>query len=206
MASFMIMAVRYPKSMKTTLQLVSSGLVAIALTFTADLGVLSQVAEEKQSSQSFQLPLELDQLAYFQGSWRCEQPAKASSSEPIVLAWQVERDLNDFWYVGHAEEMASESNPEPVNSQEFLGYDAVSRRFVRLAVVGNGQLLNLTSLGWQDEQFVWEGTVTTKDQLISLREIVTRENEDKFAATYFVLDAASDEWQPVINETCERQA
>ena len=190
--------------MKTNFELVGAGLMAIALTLTANLS-LSQVAEEKQSSQSFQLPPELAQLAYFQGNWRCEQPAESSSSEPIILNWQVKRDLNDFWYIGYAEEIASETNPEPVNSQEFLGYDPVSRRFVRLAAVGNGQLLNLTSSGWQDEEFVWEGSVTTQDQLISLREIITRENEDKFAATYFVLDVASNEWQPVINETCERQ-
>lgn len=191
--------------MKTILQLVNIGILAISSILTADVIALSLAVKENRSIPDSQLISELDQLAYFEGTWRCEQPANSLSSEPTALNWRVERDLNNSWYVGYAEEVATETNPEPINSQEFLGYDAVSQRFVRLAAVGNGNLLNLTSSGWQDEQFVWEGTVTTRDKLISLRQIITREGKDLFAAMYFVLNAASNEWQPVINETCERQ-
>ncbi|MEO0826928.1 MAG: hypothetical protein AAFW84_29840 [Cyanobacteria bacterium J06635_15] len=178
-------------------------LAAIALLSVTSLPAFTRGVQAEQIPQ---VPPELDQLAYFEGTWRCEQPADSLAFESVALTWLVERDLNNFWYVGYAEEMTSISNPNPVNSREFLGYDAAARHFVRMAAVGNGNLLNLTSSGWQGEQLIWEGTVTVEDQAIFLRQIITQESENQFSATYFILDDVSHEWQPVVNETCERQA
>ena len=195
---------RHPKFMKIIFWLTNIGLLAVSFLVTVS-AVSSQAVEEKQSSPDSQLASELDEIEYFEGSWRCEQPPNSLSPESTVLDWQVERDLNGAWYFGYAEEVATATNPEPINSQEFLGYDAVSNHFVRVSAVSNGNLLNMASLGWQDEQFVWKGTVTTRSELISLRQIITREDENTFTAAYFVLDAASDEWQFAVSETCERQ-
>ncbi|NEZ56514.1 hypothetical protein [Adonisia turfae] len=178
--------------------LTTSCLIAVSPAF-------SQTVEQAPSSPDSQLTSELDEIVYFEGNWRCQQPPSSLSSESIALNWQVERDLNDSWYVGYAEEVATITNPDPTSSREFLGYDAVSEHLVRVSVASNGNLLNLTSSGWQDEQLIWEGTVTTRNELISLRQIITRENENTFAATYFVLDTVSNEWQAAVSETCERQ-
>ena len=191
-------------NMKITFWLTNTVLLA-ASCFIRVSPAFSQTIEEEPSSLDSQLISELDEIAYFEGTWRCEQPLSSVSSELIVLNWQVERDLNASWYVGYAEEVATTTNPEPTSSREFLGYDAVSEHFVRVSAVSNGNLLNLTSSGWQGEQLTWEGTVTTRNELISLRQIVTREGENTFTATYFILDSISNDWQAAVSETCERQ-
>ena len=181
-------------------------LAAIALILVADLAFLAPVAQAEPPSQSFQVPPDLDQLTYFQGTWRCEQPAGSSASEPVTLTWTVERDLNNFWYLGYAEELTSATNRNPVNSREFLGYDTHSKRFVRLVVVGNGNSLNLSSPGWQGKKFLWEGTLIRRGQSISIREVITKESNQRFAAIYLVRNNAHNDWQPAISEVCERQS
>ncbi len=190
--------------MKTNFRLINIGLLTASCFITVS-PAFSQTVEEEPPSSTSQFISELDEIAYFEGTWRCEQPPSLLSSESTALNWQVERDLNGSWYVGYAEEVATATNPEPVNSREFLGYDAIAEHFIRVSAVSNGNLLNLTSSGWQGEQLIWEGTVTTRSELISLRQMITRENENTFTATYFVLNAVSNEWQAVISETCERQ-
>ena len=180
------------------------GLLAIGWVFSIDSSLVAWVLKEEQPLSSSHPPNELEQLVYFEGNWYCEQPT-ISSSEPIALTWNVERDLNNFWYIGYAEEVISETNPEPVNSREFLGYDPSARHLVRLIVVGNGNSLSLISSGWQGEQLIWEGTLVRTGESIPIQQVITREDENKFYATYFVRDNTNNSWQPVIDEICDRR-
>ena len=86
---------------------------------------------------------ELDRLQYFEGTWRCQQPA-ASQDPTGVFIWKVTRDLNDFWYVGEAQEIELSDERKPINSREFLGYDPVAQELLRYVVVGNGNSFNFT--------------------------------------------------------------
>ncbi len=157
--------------------------------YALSVGFVSLTALSPTSPQSFGLPPELEQLVYFQGVWRCEQPT-AGTSESVALTWKVERDLNGFWFIGYAEEMPSATNSQPVISRDFLGYDTAAKRFVRSVVVGNGNSLNLTSSGWQNNQFVWQGSVVRTGRSMPLREVITKESANRFAAIYFVLNDA----------------
>ncbi|MEM8778866.1 MAG: DUF1579 family protein [Cyanobacteria bacterium P01_G01_bin.49] len=155
-----------------------------------------------QESEEFQPPSELNRLEYFEGTWRCQQPAKPET--PVgVFTWTVQKDLNDFWYIGNAEETQSPNNGNLINSQEFLGYNAASKKLVRSVVVGNGNSFNLFASDWQDGKLVWEGTVIDKGQLIPLRQEIIQDSQDQFSATYFISDDGA-EWKPVVNETCDR--
>ncbi|MDJ0635940.1 MAG: hypothetical protein QNJ34_22330 [Xenococcaceae cyanobacterium MO_188.B29] len=73
-----------------------------------------------QNVQQSQPPSELNRLKYFEGTWRYQQPA-APASPVGIFTWTVKRDLNDFWYVGNAEEIQSPDagNPIIVNSNKF---------------------------------------------------------------------------------------
>ncbi|VEP18238.1 conserved exported hypothetical protein [Hyella patelloides LEGE 07179] len=161
----------------------------------------SAIANTEESEPS-QPPPELERLEYFEGTWRCQQPA-APETPVGVFIWTVQLDLNDFWYVGNAEEIEFPDEREPINSREFLGYDAVSQKLFRFVVVGNGNSLNFTALDWQDETLVWEGAVVEGGNARPLRQEIIQDDEDKFTATYFVTDNTG-EWQPAVNETCER--
>ena len=144
---------------------------------------------------------ELDRLSYFEGIWRCQQPA--NSSEPTgVFTWNVTRGLNDFWYLGNAEQPVA--NGRPINSQEFLGYNAASEKLVRSVVVGNGNSYSMTADDWSDDKLVWSGEITMEGVTQPLRQEIVRDSQDKFTAVYFVT-GENDSWQPVVDETCIRE-
>lgn len=113
------------------------------------LGITLSIANfvNQARSQNVEQPLppaELSRLKYFEGTWRCQQPAVPAS--PVgIFTWTVKRDLNNFWYVGNAEEIQSPDEGNPINSREFLGYDAASQKLTRSVVVGNGNSYNLTA-------------------------------------------------------------
>ena len=153
---------------------------------------------------STQPPPELSRLEYFQGKWRCQQPA-APASPSSMFTWTVKQDLNDFWYLGNAQETQSPNDGEPVNSREFLGYDIASKKLVRSVVVGNGNSFNMTALDWQDGKLIWSGTVvdTERGGSIPLRQEIIQDSQDRFTATYFIPDE-NDSWQSVVDETCDR--
>lgn len=153
---------------------------------------------------STQTPPELDRLQYFEGTWRCQQPA-APALPSNTFIWTVKRDLNNFWYLGNAEETQSLENGEPINSREFLGYDIAAKKLVRSVVVGNGNFFNMTGSDWQDNKLVLSGTVVDKEkgQSIPLRQEIVRDGNDRFTATYFIPDDEGN-WQPVVDETCAR--
>ena len=166
---------------------------------TVNLVAIAATAKPAKS----QPPPELNRLEYFEGTWRCQQPA-APASPSGMFTWTVKRDLNDFWYLGNAEETQSPNDGKPINSQEFLGYDLASKKLVRSVVVGNGNSFNLTASKWQNGKLIWSGTVVDRQKggSIPLREEIVRDSQDRFTATYFVLN--KNNWQPVVDETCDR--
>ena len=149
-----------------------------------------------------QTPPELNRLEYFVGSWRCQQPA-ASTSPSGVFTWTVKKDLNNFWYVGNAEQVETPDEGNPINSREFLGYNAANKKLMRSVVVGNGNSYNLTASDWQDRRLIWEGTIIRNSEMTPLREEIVRDSPSQFTATYFAIDDKNS-WQPVVDETCKR--
>ena len=114
-----------------------------------------------------------------------------------MFTWTVRRDLNDFWYLGNAEETQSPKNSQPINSREFLGYDVASRKLVRFVVVGHGNSFNMTAL------LLAEWKTNSIGNSCRSREEVIRDSQDRFTATYFIPDE-NDSWQSVVDETCDR--
>lgn len=180
-----------PKTKISNLAVIFSAISLIAIATTVK-PVQSQVAPE------------LDRLEYFVGNWRCQQPALPASPSGVFV-WTVKRDLNDFWYLGNAEETQSPNNGQPINSREFLGYDIAVNKLVRSVVVGNGNSFNMTASDWQDDKLIWSGTVVDREkgQSILLRQEIVRDSQDRFTATYFISDA-KDNWKPVVDESCNR--
>ena len=173
----------------------------ICCSLTLSTITYAAMAQAKEPEQSQPAP-ELSRLEYFEGTWSCQQPA-APAPPSGVFTWTVRRDLNHFWFLGDAEEIQSPNDEQPINSREFLGYDAASKKLVRSVVVGNGNFYDLSASDWQDGKLVWSGTIVRKGQSTPLRQEIIQDSQDKFTATYFVPDALGG-WTPVVNETCDR--
>ena len=164
------------------------------------IGIISISLDPTIARAESQPPAELNRLEYFEGNWRCQQPADSNEASG-VFTWNVTRGLNNFWYLGNAEQPVSEGRP--INSQEFLGYNAASKKLVRSVVVGNGNSYNMTANNWSDDKLVWSGEITMKGVSQPLRQEIIRDSPEKFTATYFVTDE-NNNWQPVVDEACKR--
>ncbi len=198
MQLFGILSQAYATQLKQ-LYLLRSLMIGLAFS----LSTLNCVAmAQPKKSQPSQPPSELSSLEYFQGTWRCQQPAKPKSPSG-VFTWTVKKDLNDFWYLGNAEEIQSPNDGQLINSREFLGYNPAAQKLVRSVVVGNGNSYNLTASDWQDGKLVWEGTIVRMGQSTPLRQEIIQDSQDKFTAIYLIPDDGG-KWQPVVNETCDR--
>lgn len=167
---------------------------------TISFAIILTIINSTITRAESQPPAELNRLKYFEGTWRCQQPA--DNNDPSgVFAWNVERGLNDFWYLGNAEQPVFDG--QPINSQEFLGYNAALKKLVRSVVVGNGNSYNMTADDWSDNKLVWSGEITMKGVSQPLRQEIVRDSQDKFTATYFV--SGEEDWTPVVDETCIRE-
>lgn len=82
----------------------SKAYTIISLTLT--VSCINYGAAAQPASKQPQPPKELERLEYLQGTWRCQQPA-ALASPSGVFTWTVKKDLNNFWYLGNAEETKS---------------------------------------------------------------------------------------------------
>lgn len=174
-------------------------IIGLALTvLTINNGAIAQETESKQP----QPPEELKRLEYFQGTWQCQQPAAPAPASGL-FTWTVKRGLNNFWYVGNAQETKSSNNAKLINSQEFLGYNGASKKLIRSVVVGDGNSYNMTASDWQNGKLVWEGILFRMGESKPLRQEIIQNSQNKFTATYFIPDKAN-RWKPAVNETCDR--
>lgn len=188
--------------MKNNIKLAS--LVALAFILINNCGVIAQSQTEEEPLQT---PQELEQLEFFQGTWRVEETVAGSSSPPKISKSKIKQDLNNFWYIGSNKEIRSQSNPNPkINGRVFLGYNTSSQRFIRLTVLDNGDYINMTSTGWEGNQLVWEGTLVRMGQSIPLRQTITKESESNFVSTYSILNENNGEWEPTRNQNYARQS
>ena len=174
-------------------------LLCLPFAYSSIDGGLSQA---QSSPQQPSIPSELERLEYFEGTWNCQQPA-GSTKPSGAFNWTVNQDLNQFWYVANAKQTVAPANGFPINSREFMGYDTASKQLIRSVVVSNGNSYNMTASDWQDEKLVWSGIIVRKGQATPLRQEIIKNSPNKFTATYFFPDE-SDEWTPVVNESCDR--
>jgi|GEM_PF-6086441 len=149
-------------------------------------------------------PEELERLKYFEGEWTCRQPA--DSTEPAgEFTWNVELGLNNYWYLGNAEQTLAPTDGQPIKTKEFLGYDMAMGKLVRSVVAGNGNSYSVSAEDWQDGKLVWQGTIAMQSKSTPWKLEVVQAGSDRFTTTYFVR-GEDDSWLPIVDESCDREA
>ena len=166
------------------------------------LAINNSAIAQTEESKSWQPSPELSRLEYFEGSWRCQLPAKPASPANLFI-WTVTRDLNDFWYLGNAEEIPLSNESQTINSKGFLGYNASTQQLIHSVIADNGNYYNLTASDWQDRKLVWSGTVVEQGEAMPVRQEIIQASRDQFTATYFIPEDDGS-WKAVADETCVR--
>lgn len=171
---------------------------AIVACIVVDRGL----SQARSASSKPQIPAQLERLEYFEGTWNCQQPADSTKASG-KFTWTVNQDLNQFWYIANAKQTLAPTDGLPINSREFMGYDAASKQLIRSVVVSNGNSYNLTAQDWQDNKLTWSGVIIRKGEASLLRQEIVKSSPNRFVATYFFPNK-SKEWIPVVNESCDR--
>lgn len=148
---------------------------------------------------------QLDQLAYFQGTWRCrvreaDAPATTFFAE---FTWTITRELNRYWFLGTV------VAPDKTDlARDTLGFNTLTGKFGRTILTADGGFYNLLSEGWKDRTFTWEGSALDMPQRTkrSLREVIEQKTDSRFEATYYTLEPTSKTWKPDTREICEKQS
>ena len=150
-----------------------------------------------------QLPPELERLEYFEGTWICQQPA-GSTKAASNFTWTVKQDVNQFWYLGTAQQIEPTPNRLPINSRDFMGYDSASQQLIKSVIVGNGNSYNLVAQDWENNKLIWSGIIVRKGKAVQLRKEIIKDSPHKFTARYFFPNETG-KWIPVVDESCDRQ-
>lgn len=148
---------------------------------------------------------ELDQLKFFEGSWRCDGKAPAGPMGPehsYKSTFKVKRELDGFWYAADYEQRKSKENPIPVKARVHLGYDTGTKKFLFAGVDNMGGMVNETSAGWEGDKMVAAGEGSAMGQKIGFRETFTRKS-DKELTWQGELKMGKD-WMVVGNDTCKK--
>jgi hypothetical protein len=126
---------------------------------------------------------ELDQLKYFEGSWKCDgkQPAGPFGPEhPYKSVFKMKKDVENFWVALEYEQKKSKVHPMPIKAKGFVGYDAVSKKFVTIGVDNTGGWISEISGGWEGDKMVFSGEGAMMGQKVSFRETYTKKGDKAF--------------------------
>ncbi len=181
----------------------NKSIIKFLLWLITNVALIERGLSQAQSPPSKpQIPTELQRLEYFEGTWSCQQPA--NSTKPSGgFSWTVKQDLNQFWYLGNAQQIQPPSEGLPINSREFMGYDPASKKLIRSVVVGNGNSYNLVAEDWEENKLIWSGIIVRKEQASPLRQEIIKNSSNNFTAIYFFPNK-DEEWIPVVDESCTR--
>ena len=148
---------------------------------------------------------ELDQLKFFEGSWRCDGKVPAGPMGPehaYKSTFKVKKDLDGFWYVADYEQKKSKENPVPIRARAYFGYDGGAKRYV-LGVHDNaGGLMSATSPGWDGERMIAAGDGTAMGQKVAFRDTFTKKGERELV--WLGEMKMGKDWMVVGNDTCKR--
>jgi hypothetical protein len=129
---------------------------------------------------------ELDQLKYFEGSWKCEgkQPAGPFGPEhPYKSSFKMKKDVDNFWIALEYEQKKTKVHPMPIKAKGFVGFDSVAKKFVTIGVDNTGGWISESSAGWEGDKLVFGGEGAMMGQKVSFRETYAKKGDKAFTWT-----------------------
>jgi hypothetical protein len=129
---------------------------------------------------------ELDQLKYFEGTWKCagKQPAGPFGPEhDYKSSFKMKKDVDNFWIGLEYEQKKSKVHPVPIKAKGFVGWDSVAKKFVTIGVDNTGGWITESSTGWEGDKLVFSGDGSMMGQKVSFRETYAKKSDKAFLWT-----------------------
>jgi len=117
----------------------------------------------------------LRQIEPFAGSWKCTETSAAAGhgAADVSFRW----DLDGFWLTLTYREAKSATAPQPMAAVVHWGYDDAAKRLVATALDNRGNVGTLTSVGWQGDKLVWQGTAKLGGVPTTWRETFAKKSD-----------------------------
>ncbi|HKA37885.1 MAG TPA: DUF1579 family protein [Thermoanaerobaculia bacterium] len=103
-------------------------------------------------------PAEMGKIQWMLGTWQCTGKAMASPlgpEHPTQAEVKVTLTLNGMWLVAHYREKKTAQNPNPIQGDEYWGYDPAEKMWDRVEVDNTGSFATCSSKGWESGKLVW---------------------------------------------------
>jgi hypothetical protein len=129
---------------------------------------------------------ELDQLKYFEWTWKCagKQPAGPFGPEhDYKSSFKMKKDVDNFWIGLEYEQKKSKVHPVPIKAKGFVGWDSVAKKFVTIGVDNTGGWITESSTGWEGDKLVFSGDGSMMGQKVSFRETYAKKSDKAFLWT-----------------------
>jgi hypothetical protein len=149
--------------------------------------------------------VELDQLKFFETTWKCEgkQPAGPFGPEQTYKSsFKGKKDVDNFWLAFEYGQKKTKTHPLPIAAKGFMGYDPSTKKYVTTGVDNMGGFISETSTGWEGDKLVFAGDGQMGGQKISFRETYTKKGDK--AMTWNGEMKMGKDWIPVGTDECKK--
>ncbi len=146
-------------------------------------------------------------LEFFIGEWDAPgvfHETPFGPRKPIEMRVAVEAEGRGRWISSRTQELPTPGNPQPLTARYMWGFDEQSGEYTADWYDSNGGRARQRSAGWDNETFVFEGTIAMNGVKMPLRDTFTRQGPDAYHHIGEI-DLGSG-WIPVDEENAVRSA
>lgn len=142
---------------------------------------------------------------YMLGGWKCTgtQPAGPWGEEDKYTAkLSFKMELGGFWMSVEGDQKMSKS-PMKWMFRGLVGYDAAGKKFTRIDYDNMGNLMHLSSTGWDGDKMVFDGDGMMMGQKMKIRHTMTKKGDKEFTS---VFEAAGPDgkFATMADESCKK--
>jgi hypothetical protein len=160
----------------------------------------------KPMAMNMQAPAEMSTFAPLAGNYHCSGKAFASDmgpAHPTEATVSVKMDLGGRWLVSNYRESKTATNPMPVDSDEYWGYDGATKTYVKVVVDGMGGWATGTAKAWQGSDLHWETSGSMMGKPWKSREILTKKSDHEVVYKGS-MQTADGKWADLWETTCKK--
>ena len=163
--------------------------LAICLVLGPGLSAASAQAAKKQAEKPaaagstmsaaamMKPPAEMGKIQWMLGTWQCTGKTMASPmwpEHPSQAEVKATLTLNGMWMLAHYREKKTSQSPNPIQADEYWGYDPAEKTWERVVVDNTGSFATCTSKGWESGKLVWACDGMAMGQKMKTNETFTQ--------------------------------
>jgi hypothetical protein len=146
---------------------------------------------------------------YFIGHWQCNGNMPAGPWGPggkDMTSLSFKMDMNDMWMNVEGDmKMADAKAPMKMEFKALNGYDPMSKQLVRTDWDSMGNVMHLTSAGWEGDKLVFSGDGMQMGQKMKMRHTMTKKSETEMTSSMETA-GADGKWMTMGESVCKKAA